>query len=106
MAMAMAMAMASGRWVRQRTTAAPQANSGLTAGLHESVSAMRVVRLLGARQAMASRITRLANEQASSMLAAARPRTALPSWPGRTSAGGRLRDHRASTAAWPCPCAR
>lgn len=106
MAMAMAMARASGRWVRQRTTAARQANSGLTAGLHESVSAMRVVRLLGARQAMALRITRLANEQASSTLAAARPRTALPSWPGQTSAGGRLRDHRASTAAWPCPCAK
>jgi len=76
--LAMALAWASGRWVRQRTTAARQANSALTVGLHESVSAMRVLRLLGARQAMASRITRLADEQASSTLAAARPRTALP----------------------------
>ena len=76
--LAMALAWASGRWVRQRTTAARQANSALTVGLHESVSAMRVVRLLGARQAMASRIAWLADEQASSALAAARPRTALP----------------------------
>lgn len=78
--LAMALAWASGRWVRQRTTAARQANSALTVGLHESVSAMRVVRLLGARQAMASRIARLADEQASSALAAARPRTALPAF--------------------------
>ena len=76
--LAMALAWASGRWVRRRTTAARQANSALTAGLHESVSAMRVVRLLGARQTVESRIARLAGEQALATLAAARPRAALP----------------------------
>ena len=76
--LAMALAWASGRWVRQRTTAARQANSALTAGLHESLSSMRVVRLLGARQAVASRIESLADSQALSTLAAARPRAALP----------------------------
>jgi len=76
--LAMALAFASGRWVRQRTTAARQANSALTAGLHEALSAMRVVRLLGARQTVASRIAALADTQALSSLAAARPRAALP----------------------------
>ena len=76
--LAMALAWASGRWVRQRTTAARQANSALTAGLHESLSAMRVVRLLGVRQTVASRIAGLADAQALSTLAAARPRVALP----------------------------
>ncbi|HUG21761.1 ABC transporter ATP-binding protein [Piscinibacter sp.] len=76
--LAMALAWASGRWVRQRTTAARQANSALTAGLYESLSAMRVVRLLGARQTVASRIAGLADAQALSTLAAARPRAALP----------------------------
>lgn len=75
---AMVLAWASGRWVRQRTTVARQANSALTAGLHEALSATRVVRLLGARQAVAARIARLAGEQAQATLAATRPRTALP----------------------------
>ena len=76
--LAMALAWASGRWVRQRTTVARQANSALTAGLHEFLSATRVVRLLGARQTVVSRIAGLAGEQARTTLAATRPRTALP----------------------------
>jgi ABC-type multidrug transport system fused ATPase/permease subunit len=75
---AMALAWASGRLIRQRTTAARQSNSALTAGLQEQLSGIRVGRLLGMRDAAQARIERLAGAQAQTNLAAARPRTGLP----------------------------
>lgn len=75
---AMALARASGHWIRQRQTAARQANGALTAGLQEFLSGIRVVRLLGMRQAVQARVAQLAGEQARTNLAAAQPRAALP----------------------------
>lgn len=75
---AMTLAWASGRFIRQRTTAARQANSALTAGLQEQLSGIRVVRLLGLKDDARARIERLTGEQAHANLAAARPRSGLP----------------------------
>jgi len=75
---AMVLAWAAGRFIHQRTTAARQANGALTAGLQEQLSGIRVARLLGMKQAAQARIERLADAQAHTNLAAARPRAGLP----------------------------
>src|SRR2546427_3441903 len=66
------------RSIHQRTTAARQANGALTAGLQEQLSGIRVARLLGMKQAAQTRIERLADAQAHTNLAVARPRAGLP----------------------------
>ena len=75
---AMVLAWAAGRFIHQRTTAARQANGALTAGLQEQLSGIRVARLLGMKQAAQARIEWLADAQAHTNLAVARPRAGLP----------------------------
>ncbi len=53
---AMILAQATGRWVRQRTTAAREANAALTTTLQEQLAGIRVLKLFGRRDASAGRV--------------------------------------------------
>ena len=53
---AMLLAQATGRWVRQRTTAAREANAELTTILQEQLAGIRVLKLFGRRDASAGRV--------------------------------------------------
>ncbi len=75
---AMGLAWASGRWIRERTTASRKVSSALTAALQDHLSGIRVVRLLGMKDAAQGRIERLAAEQARTNLNVAKIRAALP----------------------------
>lgn len=74
---AMVLAHATGRWVRQRTTAAREANADLTASLQEQLGGVRVLRLFARVAPAVEHIAQLASVQAERNLAVARLRNSL-----------------------------
>jgi ATP-binding cassette subfamily B protein len=67
----------TGRWIRERTVAAREANAVLTAALQEDLVGLRVLRLFGRRQAAEERIAGLSRRQAAANVAQARLEGAL-----------------------------
>ena len=74
---AMALALASGRWVAQRTRGAREANGRLAEGIHGSILATRLVRLLGHGAATLARLERLSRGVAQANVGATRLRAGL-----------------------------
>ena len=74
---AMILAHATGRWVKQRTTASREANSALTTELQERLAGVRVLRLFGRASAAVERIRVLAESQARANLSVVRLQSGL-----------------------------
>jgi ATP-binding cassette subfamily B multidrug efflux pump len=74
---AMLLALATGRWVRERISAARAAAARATAALQELLAGVRVLRLFGHEATAIGRYAMLSEEQAETMLATQRLRSTL-----------------------------
>ena len=74
---AMLLALATGRWVRERISAARAAAARATAALQELLAGVRVLRLFGHEATAIGRYATLSDEQAETMLATQRLRSTL-----------------------------
>jgi len=74
---AMLLALATGRWVRERISAARAAAARATAALQELLAGVRVLRLFGHEATAIGRYAALSEEQAETMLATQRLRSTL-----------------------------
>jgi ATP-binding cassette subfamily B multidrug efflux pump len=74
---AMLLARASGRWIAERTTAAPQVNARLTTAIQEQLAGVRVLRLFGRRAAAVEQVDELSRTQADANLSLIRLRAGL-----------------------------
>jgi ATP-binding cassette, subfamily B, multidrug efflux pump len=74
---AMFLALATGRWVRERISAARAAAARATAALQELLAGVRVLRLFGHEATAVSRYAELSADQAETMLATQRLRSTL-----------------------------
>ena len=75
--LAVVLAHTTGRWIRERTVAAREANAVLTTALQEDLAGLRVLRLFGRRQAAVERVAGLSRRQADANVAQARLEGAL-----------------------------
>ncbi|MGE3272298.1 MAG: ABC transporter ATP-binding protein [Chloroflexota bacterium] len=74
---AMFLALATGRWVRERISAARRAAASATAALQELLAGVRVLRLFGHEATAVGRYAELSSVQAETMLATQRLRSTL-----------------------------